>query len=125
MSLEEILAMKPGAELNALVAEQVMGKRVVKDQFFGYMEQSIHPEDGSSIWGDPLPYSEDMDWAEMVVDKMIEKGFDDAICWADFGNGAYTEPEAICKAALCALREQGRAAADSILQEALGDKDLG
>ena len=34
---------------------------------------------------------------------MIEKGYEDAIYWADFGDGTYGEAEAICKAALSAL----------------------
>lgn len=103
MTEQEILAMEPGTELDKIVAEQVMGHEVTRDELFGYMERLIDPEDGTSIWSPPQPYSEDMSAAESVVEKMIELGHSDALYWADFGDGAYGEAEAICKAALLAV----------------------
>ena len=100
---EEILALCPGEELNAVVAERMMGNAVVEDTTFGQMERVVG--DGGSIWGPVEPYSEDMAAAETVVNVMIGRGCEDAIYWADFGNGRFTEPEAICKAALLALLE--------------------
>lgn len=100
---EEILAMSPGPELNGLVAQEVMGNAIVEDAIFGRMEGI--PAEGGNVWGPVEPYSEDMAAAENVVNVMIERGCEDAIYWADFGNGQFTEPEAICKAALLALLE--------------------
>ncbi len=100
MTQEEILAMKPGVELNVKVAEEVIGHVVARDETFGYMER-----DNNSVWGRLQLYSEDISAAELVVDEMIKLGYDDAIYWADFGDGIYTEPEAICKAALLAVFE--------------------
>ncbi len=100
---EEILAFRPGEELNLVVAEKVMGNSVVEDTTFGQMERVV--ADGGSIWGPVEPYSEDMAAAETVVNVMIGRGCEDAIYWADFGDGQFTEPEAICKAALLALLE--------------------
>ena len=132
MTKEEILAMKPGQELNAKVAECVMGYEIVRDATFGYMERSII--DGASVWGLPEPYSEDMSAAELVVEKMIEIGYGDAICLDDFADGRCTEAEAICKAALLAVLERGQIptqerrriaeVSDDILQQALGDRGL-
>lgn len=100
---EEILAMSPGSELNSLVAKQVMGNAVIDDATFGRME-GISAE-GGHVWGPVELYSEDMAAAENVVNTMVERGCEDAIYWADFGNDQFTEPEAICKAALLALLE--------------------
>ena len=102
MTQEEILAMKPGIEINALVSMEVIRNVVVKEDRFGYMERTIG-DDGSSVWGMLQSYSEDIEAAELVVNAMIALGYDDAIYWSDFGNGIYTEPEAICKAALLAI----------------------
>jgi hypothetical protein len=120
---EEILAMKPGTELNRKVAEEIMGYEVVRDYLLGYVERLIDPQDGSSVWCPLCPYSEDRSVAESVIDKMIQLGYDDAIYWADFGDGVYTEAEAICKAARLALIEKRRKEkiADDILHQVLGD----
>ncbi len=127
MTQEEILAMKPGSELNIKVAKEVMGNIVTREELFGHMERLIDPKDGTSVWGPAQPYSEDISVAESVVDKMIELGHDDAIYWADFGDGIYTEAEAICKAALLAILEGRRIeeVSDEILQQALGDEEAG
>ena len=103
MTREEIMAMQPGLEMNIKVAEEIMGHKVVEDSTFGYMERFIGKDNEESVWDMVLGYSENMWGAELVIRRMIELGHDDAVCWADFGGGAYTEPEAICKAALIAL----------------------
>lgn len=104
MTKEEILAMKPGLELNIKVAEEIIGHEVAEDDLFGHVERFVD-EDDNSVWDTVQHYSEDMSAAELVVHRMIQLGHDDAACWADFGGGIYTEPEAICKAALIALLE--------------------
>ena len=104
MTKEEIMAMSPGLELNIKVAEEIIGHQVVKDDTFGYVERWTD-KDNESVWDMLQPYSEDISVAEVVVKKMIELGHDDAVCWADFGGGIYTEAEAICKAALIAILE--------------------
>ena len=105
MKQKEILAMKPGLELNKKVAEQVIGHQVAKDEIFGYVEGFTDEADDCTVWDTLQSYSEDMLAAEIVVKRMIALGHDDAIYWADFGGGVYSEPEAICKAALIALLE--------------------
>jgi hypothetical protein len=101
MTQDEILAMQPGRELNAMVAEEIIGRRVVQDELLGDLE-GLLDEDGSYVWGELQRYSEDIEAADFVVDAMIRLGFEDAVCWGDFGDGAFTEAEAICKAALLA-----------------------
>jgi hypothetical protein len=119
MTKEEILAMKPGSELNIAVAERIMGHIVKKDEIMGYMERTTNPktkedncdccsscsspQEGDSIWGFVEPYSEDISVAKQVIDKMTDIGYEDAKSWPDFGDGKYTEAEAICKAALLAV----------------------
>lgn len=101
MTQEEILAMRPGRELDSKVAREIVGHVVVRDEFLGDLE-GLPDDDGSYVWDELRPYSEDLEAADVVVDAMIRLGFEDAVCWADFGDGAFTEPEAICKAALLA-----------------------
>ena len=127
MTQEEVLAMQPGSELNIEVSEKIMGHITTKDEIFGYTERLVDPEEGSSIWSPVKPYSEDISVAELVVEKMIEMGYEDAIYWADFGDGKYTEPEAICKAALLAVIEGSnlKETSDKILRQALGDDEKG
>jgi len=99
MIKEEILTMKTGRELNIAVAEVVMKHKVVVDEIFGDMEKPID-EDDNSVW-DTLPlYSEDMSAAQLVVKRMITLGHSDAVFWEHYGNGIYTQAEAICKRAL-------------------------
>ena len=104
MDKEEILAMKPGEELNRVVAEEVMGHTIVEDATFGSMELLL--TDDGTVWSSILPYSEDMAFAEQVVDKLFVLGIDDVVCWADFGTGNYTEAEAICKNAVLNVRDR-------------------
>jgi hypothetical protein len=99
MTKEEILTIKPGRELNILVAEVVMKHKVIVDEIFGDMERPIDGDD-KSVW-DTLPlYSEDMSAAQLVVEKMVTLGHSDAVSWEHYGNGIYTQAEAICKRAL-------------------------
>jgi hypothetical protein len=125
MTEKEILAMKPGLELNIKVAKEVMRHRVVKDEHLGYMERFKSNLDKSAVFGLVQPYSEDDSIAGQVIEKMVEKGFEDAPSWADFGGGVYTEPEAICKAALIAILKKRKETevSDNILRQALGDDD--
>jgi hypothetical protein len=99
MTKEEILAMKPGRELNIAVAEVVMKHKVVVDEIFGDMERPIS-EDSSSAWGILPLYSEDISAAQLVVERMITIGHTDAVFWEYYGNGIYTQAESICKRAL-------------------------
>lgn len=119
MTKEEIMAMKPGIELNMAVAERILGHAVKKDEIMGYMERmTFHksdqsdsastgtcykPEEGDAVWSAVEPYSEDISAAKIVIDKMLAIGYKDAKTWPDFGGGKYTEAEAICKAALLAV----------------------
>ena len=115
MTKEEILAMKPGVELNKAIAERIMGHVVKNDEILGYVERTVNPKSqmggascttpvkGDSVWGSLEHYSEDIAAARTVIDKMIEAGYQDAQSWPDFGGGKYTEAEAVCKAALIAV----------------------
>lgn len=105
MTKDEILTMKPGRALSEKVAEKVMGNVTTEDSIWGCMERFIDPADGSSLWVPLSPYSEDISTAESVVEAMLEKGYQDAVHWVGFGNGKYSEAEAICKAALLAVAE--------------------
>ena len=99
---KEILEMRPGAELNILVAKQIMGHEVVSDQMMGDMERFLDKE-GESVWGTPLHYSEDPAIAQAVVVEMLSRGYEDAETWEDYGQGRYAPAEAICKRALMAV----------------------
>lgn len=103
MNEKELLDLKPGMELNVEVAREVMGHKVVKDETFGYMERFVSLKDGSSVYEPVQRYSEDIEQAQKVIEKMTDEGYADAASWADFGEGKYTEAEAVCKAALSAL----------------------
>ncbi len=127
MEQEEILAMQPGDELNGKVAEAIMGDEIIKDKFLGYLERQVDPIDGGSVWSPVRPYSEDISVAELVVNKMVELGYKAAVSWADFGDGKYTEAEAICKAALLAVLEGHslKEASGKIPRQTLGDEEKG
>ena len=99
MTREEILAMKPGRELNIKVAEDIMGREVISDEIFGDMEAYVDNDARSSY--EPLQsYSQDVSAAQLVVERMIRLGHDDAIFWEHYGDGIYPPAEAICKMAL-------------------------
>ena len=99
MTKEQILAMKPGRELSITVAEVVMKHEVVVDEIFGAMERHI-ANDGSSAYSNLQPYSEDVSAAQLVVERMSTLGYSNAVFWEHYGNGIYTQAEAICKRAL-------------------------
>jgi hypothetical protein len=123
MDEKSILAMKPGMDLDIEVAREVMDHKVIKDENLGYLERFVSAKDGGSVWEAIQPYSQDMAAAELVIEKMKEQGQTDAASWADFGGGAYSEPEAVAKAALIAvLKIKRSAAADRIIRMALEDE---
>ena len=99
MTKEEILAMKPGRKLNTAVAELVMKHQVIVDEILGDMERPAG-EDISSTWDTLLLYSQDMSAAQLVTERMITLGHNDAVLWDQYGDGIYTRAEAICKRAL-------------------------
>ena len=99
MTKEEILAMKPGKKLNIAVAKLVMEHEVIVDEILGDIERPVG-EDSSSTWDTLLPYSGDISAAQLVTEKMITLGHNDAVFWDQYGDGIYTRPEAICKRAL-------------------------
>ena len=104
VSREEILAMKPGRELNFIVAKYVLGHDVITDQSLGELER-LEGREGS-IWSIPSRYSEDDEAAQDVVCAMMDMGYLDAPKWDEFGDGAYTRAEAICKQALLRILER-------------------
>ena len=107
MIQEEILRMKPGRELSMMVAREVMGNKVVADEFVGDTERFVGAA-GDSIWSELTPYSEDVGAAEAVINKAAALGFNDAETWRDFGSGRYKPAEAICKKALLEVRARDK-----------------
>lgn len=95
---EKVLALNCGKELNVLVAKYVMGHEVVSDCIMGEVE-GIRDVDNGTVWSALLEYSEDIEAAQKVVDRMMEEGCMDALVWHTWGNGKYTPAEAICKRA--------------------------
>ena len=110
MTRDEVLAMKPGRELDALVAEKVMGWKVA--QVF-----DLKDTDGTNIANGITPYS--------IGQRVPHYSTDIAAAWEVVGKFEYidvrrfkdhwgctvygqtvtgkTAPEAICKAALLAV----------------------
>ena len=103
MTKEEILAMKPGRELNIRVAEEIIGHNVIEDEIFGDMEVS-RDDKGNSIYQPLRRYSEDISEAQIVVNKMIKTERSKALLWAND-----SRPEVICKAALLSILEGKKA----------------
>lgn len=99
MTKDKILTMKPGRELNMLVAREIMGHEVVSDEVMGDTERFVDAS-GDSIWAELTPYSEDVEIVESVINRAIKLGFADAGTWWDFGSGRYQPAEAVCKKAL-------------------------
>ncbi len=99
MAEDKILNMKPGRELNLMVAKEVMGHEVAVDEVMGDTERFLDSE-GDSIWSELTPYSEDVAAAEAVINKAVKLGFKDVKTWWDFGSGSYQPAEAVCKKAL-------------------------
>lgn len=113
MTREEILAMEPGSELNRLVALRIMGYEPSRLQT-GYVRKGAHATY-------PNPYSTDISAAWEVV-RRISKDYgvnvyeeDGAPCECTLVRypetvavvGGSSAPEAICKAALLAVLEEG------------------
>jgi len=120
MTRDEVLAMKPGRELDALVAEKVMGWKAV--QVF-----DLKDTDGTNIANGITPYnigqrvphySTDIASAWEVVEEMQNNEWDftlknhkrkyEAIFGTLYNAFAPTAPEAICKAALLAVMGKWR-----------------
>ena len=102
MTKEEILAMKPGRELNMKAAEAVFGHEVILDEIFGDVERYID-RDGKSVYAPLRCYSEDGLAAQLVVDRMIGLGHENARFWEHRGKEICSWAEAICKVALLAM----------------------
>ena len=105
MTRAEILAMRPGRELNIKVAEVIIGHEVLWDETFGDMERYID-NDGRSVYSPLLAYSEDISAAQLIIEIMTDSGHGDAICWDNYRNRVYTLSEAICKVALLLILEK-------------------
>lgn len=118
MTRDEILAMKPGRELDAIIINQIMNWPVIKNEFYiGGAIVEISDKEGAAI--EFCSPSKDMNLAYKVVEKMkqthcITIGTDTGgryyCCFTPFGgNMVWTShstaslPEAICKAALLAV----------------------
>ena len=107
MTEDKILNMKPGRELNLMVAKEVMGHEVVADEIMGDTERFLDTT-GDSIWSELTPYAEDVGAAEAVINKAVALGFKDADTWKNFGSGSYTPAEAICKKALLEIKARNK-----------------
>lgn len=119
--------MKPGPELDALIAEKVMGLKLHIHRYYGLsgkLEPSgpyLEPQDwGGSVPTRPKPYSTDIAAAWRVVERLRELGwivdlFDEGRGWsvsferdrtissANNQADALTAPHAICLAAMKAF----------------------
>lgn len=105
MTKEEILAMEAGKELNAKVAEEVMGHQVILDEIFGNMERYTDRA-GTSIYGPLQPYSDDMSAARQVLERIQALGLEiypGGNGSEEFEDTSEFTPEEICKAALLAI----------------------
>ncbi len=107
MTENQILEMKPGRELNMMVAKELMGHEVAADEIIGDTERFLDPS-GDSIWSELTPYSEDTGAAEAVINKAAELGFTDVGTWWEFGAGSYKPAEAVCKKALLEKMAAGK-----------------
>ena len=124
MNKEKILSMKPGTDLNIKVAEEILDHAVINDEILGWMERPKKAEEGS-IWAELGHYSENLEYADLIVNLMLEAGYPEAIHWEEFGGGQYSRAEAICKAALLAVMEKRRIKniSNGILRQALGEEE--
>lgn len=111
MIIEEIDKMPAGREMDAAIAEKVMGFRVMRDEQHGHI--LCNDPDQIEIGGHVKPYSTDIGSAWKVVEKMkpfrlwlidLEDYWQASSLNPDDGNGlkanAETAPLAICRAAL-------------------------
>lgn len=108
--------MKAGRELDALIAEKVMGWRFVNigGPAFIWVPPYAHPQ-VNALGLAPPKFSEDIGAAWKVVEKIRKPGqswnfqiFSDGTCEAEFYEPvrAETMPHAICLAALKALEDK-------------------
>ena len=116
MTKEEILAMRPGKELNIRVAEDVMGAEFIRDEIWGDMEKYA-----SRMYDSLQAYSENISAAWQVTEML--KSYNPRIEFNPYSqkweaafsdpeaNFSYplvtaaTAPEAICKATLLTMLE--------------------
>lgn len=84
-----------GPCLDRLVATTIMGNKVVDDDVFGLMEMHTN-ENGINVYYPLRNYSNNIQSARLVVDKMIRMAYYNEVAYW------HTEdrPEVICKAAL-------------------------
>jgi hypothetical protein len=87
MPKEEILAMKPGRELNIAVAKLVMKHKVIVDEIFGDMERPVGEDSSSTLVTERMitPEHKDVevfcDQAEVMVDEIRPVGEDSSGTW--------------------------------------------
>jgi len=129
MTRDEILALKAGPELDALVAEKVVGVSIVRENGVPVMEHSHHDPHLIGVGGKrvpPHPASTEMYWAWLVVGHLERRGMwwtaeyyqhdDPPYRWEfcnPIGKGLFlpyeavapTLPLAICRAALLTVME--------------------
>lgn len=98
MDESQIDEMKAGKELNALVAKEIMGTKVVLDAIFGLMEVHL-ADNGEHVYNILQAYSEDLAAAKRVVAKMVKLGFETETAYWKSDD----RPDIICKAALRAI----------------------
>ena len=98
----DIRSLKPGRDMNVLVAKYVLGHEVISDDIFSDMERLIDAR-GESVWAEVKDYSGDINVANALVDDLVHSGLTGALLWRDYGGGIYPPAEAICKNALVAF----------------------
>jgi hypothetical protein len=103
----EIDRMSPGEDLNILVAREVMGAQVIRDDIYGLLEMGVS-EKGETVYVPLRAYSEDLPAAKRVITKMIEMNYEDETAYWEDEDRA----EIICKAALRAVLRRKKAVAD-------------
>jgi hypothetical protein len=122
MTKKEILAMKPGRELDKVVGEIVFGYEVKIFLFQGFAPDPYYrtPSQYGRTYEFLPNYSTDISAAWQVVEKLFREGYGllmigdvdkfTVILAADmnYKAEAKTAPEAICKAALLAKLEEGK-----------------
>ena len=96
---DDIRSLRPGRDMNVLVAKYVLGHEVVSDDIFNDMERLIDAH-GESVWAELRDYSGDTEVAKGMVDTLVGLGLTGALLWQDYGDGIYSPAEAICKKAL-------------------------
>lgn len=130
MTKEEILELEPGREIDCLIAEKIMGWKVIEGSYINSV-YIVGDDDYKEIGS--CNFSTDISAAWEVVEKMKELHYDTAelyrftdnkwlvkfVCsygpcpyhnnpentWHGSSVTAQTAPEAICKAALLAVQE--------------------